>query len=166
MFFFSSQEKRTVLDSYRRKAEIVVSMLRTLEGVVCNEINGSLYVFPSIKLPRKAVEAAKVRRFESSALHIDQKFSTFCSLFAAFLHRNFRYWPWFCPWLSHQLLWILLKKPRRQRLWSMRMCHVKQNSMCPTCSTSGTVYSQEVFLDQWLEYPTGFAKSCRFHYYL
>ncbi|XP_074618205.1 alanine aminotransferase 2-like [Acropora palmata] len=53
------KEKRIVLDSYRRKAEIVVSMLRTLEGVVCNEISGSLYAFPSIKLPRKAVEAAK-----------------------------------------------------------------------------------------------------------
>ena len=30
--------------------------------------------------------------------------------------------------------------------------------MCPTCSTSGTFYSQEVLLDLWLEYPTGFAK--------
>jgi len=54
------KEKRTVLDSYQRKAKIVVSMLRTLEGVVCNEMNGSLYAFPSIKLPRKAVEAAKL----------------------------------------------------------------------------------------------------------
>ncbi|XP_015766692.1 PREDICTED: alanine aminotransferase 2-like isoform X3 [Acropora digitifera] len=54
------KEKRTVLDSYRRKAKIVVSMLRTLEGVVCNEINGSLYAFPSIKLPRKAIEAANL----------------------------------------------------------------------------------------------------------
>ena len=77
-FFFLLQEKRTVLDSYRRKAKIVVSMLRTLEGVVCNEINGSLYAFPSIKLPRKAIEAANVRRFESTALHIDQIFSIFC----------------------------------------------------------------------------------------
>ena len=41
-----------------------MSMLRTLEGVVCNEISGSLYAFPSIKLPRKAVEAAKVRRLK------------------------------------------------------------------------------------------------------
>ena len=79
LFFISSQEKRTILDSYRKKAKVVVSMLRSLEGVVCNEINGSLYAFPSIKLPRKAVEAAKVRRFESSALHIDQKFSSFCA---------------------------------------------------------------------------------------
>ena len=77
-FFFLLQEKRTVLDSYRRKAKFVVSMLRSLEGVVCKEINGSLYAFPSIKLPRKAAEAAKVRSFESSALHIDQIFFTFC----------------------------------------------------------------------------------------
>ncbi|XP_015766697.1 PREDICTED: alanine aminotransferase 2-like [Acropora digitifera] len=34
-------------------------MLRTLEGVVCNEIKGSLYAFPRIKFTRKAVEAAK-----------------------------------------------------------------------------------------------------------
>ena len=65
-----------------------MSMLRSLEGVVCNEINGSLYAFPSIMLPRKAVEAAKVRRFESSALHIDQKFSTFCAKDVSFLVRS------------------------------------------------------------------------------
>ncbi|XP_015759566.1 PREDICTED: alanine aminotransferase 2-like [Acropora digitifera] len=54
------KEKRAILDSYRKKAKVVVSMLRSLEGVVCKEINASLYAFPSIKLPRKAVEAAKV----------------------------------------------------------------------------------------------------------
>ena len=77
-FFLFVAGKANCFRFYRRMAKIVVSMLRTLEGVVCNEINGSLYAFPSIKLPRKAVEAAKVRRFESSALHIDQIFSTFC----------------------------------------------------------------------------------------
>lgn len=34
-------------------------MLNSLEGVLCKEINGALYGFPSIKLPRKAIEAAK-----------------------------------------------------------------------------------------------------------
>ena len=59
-FSFLSQEKMAILDSYGRKAKITTSMLNSLEGVLCKEINGALYGFPSIKLPRKAIEAAKV----------------------------------------------------------------------------------------------------------
>lgn len=53
------KEKMAILDSYGRKAKITTSMLNSLEGVLCKEINGALYGFPSIKLPRKAIEAAK-----------------------------------------------------------------------------------------------------------
>ena len=50
-----------VLDSYRKKAKITSSMLNSLEGVTCNDVTGSLYAFPRIKLPQKIIEAAKVR---------------------------------------------------------------------------------------------------------
>ena len=55
------QEKMAILDSHQRKAKITTSMLNSLEGVTCCEVTGSLYAFPRIKLPRKAIEAEKVR---------------------------------------------------------------------------------------------------------
>ena len=50
-----------ILDSYQRKAKITTSMLNYLEGMTCSEVTGSLYAFPRVHLPRKALEEAKVR---------------------------------------------------------------------------------------------------------
>ena len=36
-------------------------MLNSLEGVSCNAVTGSLYAFPKIVLPQKAIEEAMVR---------------------------------------------------------------------------------------------------------
>ena len=57
---FLLQEKMAILDSYQRKAKITTSMLNSLEGVTCSEVTGSLYAFPRVHLPRKAIEEAKV----------------------------------------------------------------------------------------------------------
>lgn len=53
------KEKTAILDSYQRKAKMITSMLNSLEGVTCNDVTGSLYAFPRIKLPPNAIEAAK-----------------------------------------------------------------------------------------------------------
>lgn len=45
------EEKTAILDSLRRRALLVSNVLNTLEGVRCTPIAGSLYAFPSIKLP-------------------------------------------------------------------------------------------------------------------
>ena len=50
-----------ILDSYQRKARITTTMLNSLEGVSCNAVTGSLYAFPKIVLPQKAIEEAMVR---------------------------------------------------------------------------------------------------------
>ena len=51
----------SILDSYQRKARIITTMLNSLEGVSCNAVTGSLYAFPKIVLPQKAIEEAMVR---------------------------------------------------------------------------------------------------------
>ena len=51
----------SILDSYQRKARITTTMLNSLEGVSCNAVTGSLYAFPKIVLPQKAIEEAMVR---------------------------------------------------------------------------------------------------------
>jgi len=54
------KEKMAILDSYQRKAKITTSMLNSLEGITCSEVTGSLYAFPRVHLPRKAIEEAKL----------------------------------------------------------------------------------------------------------
>lgn len=57
-----------VLDSYQKKAKITASMLNSLEGVTCNDVTGSLYAFPRIKLPLKVIKEAKVRMTSGTAV--------------------------------------------------------------------------------------------------
>lgn len=42
------------------KATKVSEAFNRIEGVKCNRIDGAMYAFPSIFLPDKAIEAAKV----------------------------------------------------------------------------------------------------------
>ncbi|KAM7446074.1 glycerol-3-phosphate O-acyltransferase 2 [Porites harrisoni] len=56
------KEKMSILDSYQRKARITTTMLNSLEGVSCNAVTGSLYAFPKIVLPQKAIEEAMLKK--------------------------------------------------------------------------------------------------------
>lgn len=51
-------EKLGILGSLKKRAEILVAALNTLEGVSCNAAEGALYAFPRVTLPLHAVEAA------------------------------------------------------------------------------------------------------------
>ena len=59
-----------ILDSYQRKAKITTKMLNSLKDVSCNPVTGSLYAFPKVILPQKAVEEAKVRRSSSKPIDL------------------------------------------------------------------------------------------------
>ena len=48
------------MDSLRKKAMATVKTLNSLEGIQCHEIAGSIYAFPRLLLPDKAIEEAKV----------------------------------------------------------------------------------------------------------
>ena len=64
------QEKMAILDSYQRKAKITTKMLNSLKHVSCNAVTGSLYAFPKVILPQKAIEEAKVRRSSSKPIDL------------------------------------------------------------------------------------------------
>uniref|UniRef100_A0A182PL20 alanine transaminase n=1 Tax=Anopheles epiroticus TaxID=199890 RepID=A0A182PL20_9DIPT len=53
------KEKKAVLESLRERAELVARTFNSIEGFSCNPVQGAMYAFPQIRLPPKALEAAK-----------------------------------------------------------------------------------------------------------
>lgn len=52
-------EKDGILESLARRAKSLEDAFNNLEGFTCNKAEGAMYVFPQIRLPKKAIEAAK-----------------------------------------------------------------------------------------------------------
>jgi len=52
------QERDTIYQSLKRRAEKLTKFLNSLEGISCNPAEGAMYAFPQIYLPIKLVEAA------------------------------------------------------------------------------------------------------------
>ncbi|XP_073311491.1 alanine aminotransferase 2-like [Primulina huaijiensis] len=52
-------EKDAILSSLARRAQKLEDALNSLEGVACNRAEGAMYLFPRIRLPKKAIEAAE-----------------------------------------------------------------------------------------------------------
>lgn len=53
------KEKNGVLETLKQRAEMVANTFNSIEGFSCNPVQGAMYAFPQIKLPQKAIEAAK-----------------------------------------------------------------------------------------------------------
>ncbi|KAL4421585.1 hypothetical protein ABPG75_010876 [Micractinium tetrahymenae] len=53
-----AKERDGILESLKRRAELVVDTFRSMEGVSCNEVEGSMYAFPRLTVPPAAVKAA------------------------------------------------------------------------------------------------------------
>lgn len=53
------KEKKAILGSLKERAELIYKTFNSFEGFCCNPVQGAMYAFPQIKLPQKAVEAAK-----------------------------------------------------------------------------------------------------------
>jgi alanine transaminase len=54
-----SAERDAILSSLARRAKKLEEALNGLEGVTCNRAEGAMYLFPRVRLPDKAIEAAK-----------------------------------------------------------------------------------------------------------
>lgn len=52
-------ERDGILSSLARRAKTLEDAFNSLEGVTCNKAEGAMYLFPRIRLPEKAIEAAK-----------------------------------------------------------------------------------------------------------
>ncbi|XP_009151206.3 glutamate--glyoxylate aminotransferase 2 [Brassica rapa] len=53
------RESKGILESLRRRARIMTDGFNSCKNVVCNFTEGAMYSFPQIKLPPKAIQAAK-----------------------------------------------------------------------------------------------------------
>ncbi|XP_043726285.1 glutamate--glyoxylate aminotransferase 2 isoform X1 [Telopea speciosissima] len=53
------RESKAVIESLRRRAHIMTDGFNSCRNVVCNFTEGAMYSFPQIRLPPKALEAAK-----------------------------------------------------------------------------------------------------------
>lgn len=53
------KEKTDILESLERRARGVVQALNALEGITCNEVEGALYAFPSLTLPKHLIDDAE-----------------------------------------------------------------------------------------------------------
>lgn len=53
------KERDAIQASFKRRAERVVGVLNSLEGVQCNSADGAMYVFPRIFFPERFMDHAK-----------------------------------------------------------------------------------------------------------
>ncbi|XP_066998104.1 alanine aminotransferase 1 [Anabrus simplex] len=56
------KEKREILSSLAQRAKMVEKAFNSIEGMSCNVVQGAMYAFPQIKLPKKAIEKAKQKQ--------------------------------------------------------------------------------------------------------
>merc|ERR1719428_2605759 len=54
-----AKEKQATLDLLKKKADLVASTFNSIPGISCNQVTGAMYAFPRIRLPDKAIQAAK-----------------------------------------------------------------------------------------------------------
>eukprot|EP00188_Purpureofilum_apyrenoidigerum_P001040 Plantae.Rhodophyta-Purpureofilum_apyrenoidigerum.ctg15299.p1 GENE.Plantae.Rhodophyta-Purpureofilum_apyrenoidigerum.ctg15299~~Plantae.Rhodophyta-Purpureofilum_apyrenoidigerum.ctg15299.p1 ORF type:complete len:500 (+),score=82.46 Plantae.Rhodophyta-Purpureofilum_apyrenoidigerum.ctg15299:66-1565(+) len=62
-------ETEGILSSLARRAKIIADAFNQLEGVTCNSVDGALYCYPQMRLPNKAVEAAKAKGYAADVLY-------------------------------------------------------------------------------------------------
>ncbi|KAF3325466.1 glutamate--glyoxylate aminotransferase 2 [Carex littledalei] len=59
-FFHFLLYSKTILESLRKRAHIMTDGFNSCRNVVCNFTEGAMYSFPQIRLPARAIEAAKI----------------------------------------------------------------------------------------------------------
>jgi len=57
------EERDKIFDGLKRKSKMVYDSLNAIEGVSCQPLEGAMYAFPKIELPRKAIEAAEEKGY-------------------------------------------------------------------------------------------------------
>ncbi|XP_064985341.1 alanine aminotransferase 2-like [Musa acuminata AAA Group] len=63
-------EKTGILSSLARRAKALEDAFNGLEEVTCNKAEGAMYLFPQLRLPKKAIEAAKAVKAAPDAFYV------------------------------------------------------------------------------------------------
>lgn len=62
-------ERDGILSSLARRAKTLEEAFNSMEGVTCNKAEGAMYLFPRLRLPRKAIEAAEATKTAPDAFY-------------------------------------------------------------------------------------------------
>ncbi|KAI8989375.1 pyridoxal phosphate-dependent transferase [Pilobolus umbonatus] len=62
-------EVEDIYQSLKRRAIKLAKNFNSLEGVTCNDAEGAMYCFPRIRLPEKAIEAAKAQNMPADSFY-------------------------------------------------------------------------------------------------
>lgn len=62
-------EVDSIFESLRRRAGHLARCFNGLEGMTCNDAEGAMYLFPQLRLPAKAIEAAKAANVSPDAFY-------------------------------------------------------------------------------------------------
>mmetsp|Transcript_15162 Transcript_15162/g.22224 ORF Transcript_15162/g.22224 Transcript_15162/m.22224 type:complete len:317 (-) Transcript_15162:281-1231(-) len=63
------EEKQTLLNSLKRRAQLVGQGLDDIPGISCQPAQGAMYCFPSVELPARAIQAAKEQGVSPDTLY-------------------------------------------------------------------------------------------------
>merc|ERR1711976_101536 len=63
------KQYRGHFESLKRKSKMMVEALNKMEGVKCLAVQGAMYVFPQITIPRKAQEEAKAKNMKPDVMY-------------------------------------------------------------------------------------------------
>ncbi|XP_059160771.1 alanine aminotransferase 2-like [Physella acuta] len=63
------QQKDAVLGQLAEKGRMATEIFNSIKGISCNPVQGAMYAFPRLDLPRKAVEAAKAKGQPADAFY-------------------------------------------------------------------------------------------------
>lgn len=62
-------ERKCILESLAKRAKMVEETFNSVKGMSCNTVQGAMYAFPQLKLPEKAIEAAKKKNLPPDAFY-------------------------------------------------------------------------------------------------
>ncbi|CAL1544175.1 unnamed protein product [Lymnaea stagnalis] len=63
------EQKDTVLGQLSEKGRMTTEMFNSIPGIFCNPVQGAMYAFPNIDIPKKAVEEAKAKGLAADAFY-------------------------------------------------------------------------------------------------
>ena len=62
-------EKNAVLEQLKEKGRLVTDLFNSIPGITCNPVMGSMYAFPRLHLPEKAIKEAEAKGMKPDAFY-------------------------------------------------------------------------------------------------
>ena len=62
-----------MLNGLKEKATLVSNLFNSMKGIKCNQLQGAMYAFPKIDIPKKAIEYARVNFWNENVLKFEKK---------------------------------------------------------------------------------------------